>query len=197
MTSSTVALSSNRPTLLVHLSNFSDHPTMTAHMRVVIHVPKDRNKLDHSLVDKGSRVTHLIPANTPYAHFLADNFLFQLSVPRPYYKLQSPAHIRTPDEGAEFDKNFTMDLSIPVVKKDPQLKVYPLGHSVVDGVIHDVIGVECINVIMDLKHPTRKESVCYTLGTAKGLESEDLLEHLRVELEKLGFATTYASKESA
>jgi len=33
---------------------------------VAIHAPKERNKLDYSLADRGSKVTHLIQANTPW-----------------------------------------------------------------------------------------------------------------------------------
>lgn len=190
-------LSSTNPTLLVRLVQLISVSNMTDHVRVCVHVPKERNKLDYSLVDEGSKVTHLIPPNTPYAQFLTDNFLFRLDTPTPFYKLKSPAHIRHPDESAIKAEGYAFDLSIPVVKVDPQIKVYPLGAVEVDGVTHDIIGIENVGMVMQFNHPTRKNGVSYTLDTAKGLESKDLLEHLRTEFEKLGFATTYKNKWDA
>jgi hypothetical protein len=190
-------LSSTNPTILVHLANFVNHRGMTDHMRVIIHVPKKRDKLDYALVDRNTRIAHTIPPNVAYADYLVDNFLFQLNTPTPFYKLVYPAHVRHPDESVIKPDGFMFDLSLPVVKPDPSIKIHTLGSVEIAGELHDVIGAESIGVIMNLKHPSRKESVCYTLSTARGTEPDVLIDHLSAQLVRLGFSLTYQDKGNA
>ena len=187
--------SSPNPTLLVCLAHLVGVSTMTDHVRVNVHAPKERNRLDYQLIDGSARVTHLIPANVPYAEFLAENFTYHRKDPTPQYKLNAAAHFNFEAPGNDVLPSYTLALSIPVAKEDPKIKILTLGEIKVDGVLHNIIGTLCSGVGQFLKHPDRHSTVCYTLDTATNLESEELLGILRFNLELLGYATSYTSKE--
>lgn len=184
------------PKILVTVHNVPANGTSAEHVRVGVHEPKERNKLDYSLKAAGSAIMHFCPADSDITEFVASNFFFQRHEPTPYYRITPGRHIPLLDDIDLDGDTGMLPVQLPRTEVQPALKVYLLGTYVHEGQPHRVYGVETIGCHITLNHPDRRCSVMYHLSTARGCAPESFLEHLHVELTKAGFVTLFEKLES-
>lgn len=181
--------------IIVHLSKRPDTEHGDAHVRLVVHEPKKRNQLDHSLVTPGSQVTHLAPEGTDLQAWLLENYAFKRDDPQPLYRLVG-SHLNLRD--GDLAGNHSLRVSIPQSSKQPVIHICALGvyRSEVDGieVAQQVFGFYTTDCYAEFVNDNRHETVVYMLGTCKRLIEDSLTLHLHEQLTALGFPTLYEPK---
>lgn len=179
--------------IVVHLAHFAACEHREAHVRVVIHEPKKRDRLDYSIVNRKSEIRHVDTDYTPFDDWLLENYIFSRNDPSPYYRL-NPSSLQWAAEAN--GPRTSIYLNIPKQEALPTIDVVQLGEYVLpssDGepVKHDVVGFFTNHMQSHFKNDDRHETVCYMLNTAKGLAENAFIVHLNEELTKLGYVTLF------
>lgn len=170
------------------------------HVRVAIHEPKERDRLDMAIVNSKSGFLHVASDVVPFREWLTANYIFQRQDPAKYYRLGldciAPVMLEDSDstDGKTEPKSIThFDLTIPQDTARPKVTTYLLGSYKFEGSDNDeiVVGFMTENVHAHYHNEHRHETVCYMLNTCRSLVEEGFLHHLHEQLTNYGFTTLY------
>lgn len=175
--------------IVVHLAPKPTRGEYEEHVRVVIHEPKERSKLDMSIINPNSEIYHRVPEGVTIADWLRANYVFKRQDPTPYYNLTQEEMVSCPGG--------VLSLSIQASLTTPRIITHSLGsYTFENGEVHDVYGFFGENVDAKFFNVSRNETVCYHLSTAKRLVEVGFLNHLHEHLTAKGFNTQYTPPES-
>lgn len=184
--------------IIVHLSNTPEfrtpdqHGYRSAHVRVVIHEPKERNRLDIPSADVKAEVLHLNDGDQSFYDWLSSNFVFRRRDPTPTYHLNKGHMVESNGTDPR-----TVELRIPPLPATPTMLLYDLGEFSFEGsdVVHPVLGFMIKNGQADFHNVDRQETVAYMLSTCRTLVEDRFLVHLHEQLTAKGFTTHYTPRE--